>query len=305
VQRRPTAAARSTRSAPRASADAARRAAGEEDPKLKRAVFREARRLGATVIGFAPVARWAEHGEIPPAYRPEAIWRQARTVVAFGVPMLFPVVESTPSINYQEMYDTSNRLLDEIGYRLAVWLTERGVASCFLPRDGYANLEVLFRNPFASFSHTYAAKYAGLGTVGLSRNLLVPGWGPRIRLGSIFTAAALPGDPVLTVNLCTPCGVCEETCPAGAIREKPGQILGHLDKDACTAHHVALKQEGRWPCGICVKACPIGADRVLFEARGAKRHLEERPALHANPTDARYRHLVHLRTHGSGGIRIL
>ena len=161
------------------------------------------------------------------------------------------------------------------------------------------------RNPFASFSHTYAAKYAGLGTVGLSRNLLVPGWGPRIRLGSIFTAAALPGDPVLTVNLCTPCGVCEETCPAGAIREKRGQILGHLDKDACTAHHVALKQEGRWPCGICVKACPIGADRVLFEARGAKRHLEERPALHANPTDARYRHLVHLRTHGSGGIRIL
>jgi len=271
---------------------------------LRRRIVREARRLGASIVGFAPVDRWASHGEVPAPYRPEAIWPRACTVVAFGVPMLFPVIESTPSINYQEMYDTSNRLLDEIGYRLAVWLSERGHASCFLPRDGYASLEVLLDNPFASFSHTYAAKYAGLGTVGLSRNLLVPGWGPRIRLGSVLTALALPGDPELEDDLCTPCGVCEKTCPVGAIAARPGEVIGDLDKDACTRHHIALKKEGRWPCGICAKVCPVGADRKLFSAAGVRRQVEERSALERDPADPRYAHLVHLRRHGSGGPRI-
>jgi epoxyqueuosine reductase QueG len=132
---------------------------------LKQEVAKHVRALGASVVGFAPVERWAAHGEVPESYRPEAIWPMARTVVVFGLPMLLPVLESTPSINYQEMYDTSNRLLDDIGYRLATWLCERGHATVFLPRDGYGSLDVLLENRFASFSHTYAAKYAGLGTV--------------------------------------------------------------------------------------------------------------------------------------------
>lgn len=107
---------------------------------LKQEVAEHVRALGASVVGFAPVERWAAHGEVPDAYRPQAICPTARTVVVFGVPMLLPVLESTPSINYQEMYDTSNRLLDDIGYRLATWLCERGDATVFLPRDGYVLL---------------------------------------------------------------------------------------------------------------------------------------------------------------------
>jgi epoxyqueuosine reductase len=97
-------------------------------------IERRARELGASLVGFAPVARWADAGEVPEPYRPTAIWPGARTVVTFGVPMLLPVIDSTPSINYQEMYDASNRLLDDLGYRLAVWLSDRGHASVFLRR---------------------------------------------------------------------------------------------------------------------------------------------------------------------------
>jgi hypothetical protein len=40
---------------------------------------------------------------VPPGYRPRAIWAGARTVVVVvAVPMLLPIIESTPSINYQE-----------------------------------------------------------------------------------------------------------------------------------------------------------------------------------------------------------
>ncbi|MGC9986788.1 MAG: 4Fe-4S binding protein [Polyangia bacterium] len=263
------------------------------------------RALGASVVGFAPVERWAAHGEVPESYRPEAIWPTARTVVVFAVPMLLPVLESTPSINYQEMYDTSNRLLDDIGYRLATWLCERGHATVFLPRDGYGSLDVLLENPFGSFSHTYAAKYAGLGTVGVSRNLLTPKWGPRVRFGSVFTALQLAGDKELPGDLCNRCGICERLCPTQAIRARTDGIVGDLDKDACTRHHIELKKETRWPCGICAKVCPVGQDRRLFDSRSTKRYLDEGPALEANPADPRYRGLVHLRRHGSRGVRIV
>lgn len=271
---------------------------------LKGRIRRKARAFGASIVGFAPVERWHAHGEVPDAYRPDVVWPSARTAIVFGVPMLLPVLESTPSINYQEMYDTSNRLLDEISYRLAGWLTEQGHASMCLPRDGYGRLEVLLVNPFASFSHTYAAKYAGLGTVGLSRNLLVPEWGPRLRLNTVFTTAAIEGDRELAHEVCNGCGVCATTCPAGAIRARAGAVIGDLDKDACTRHHIELRNERRWPCGICVKVCPKGEDRRIYDGLKLRALVEEREALEQNPDDPRYAQLVHLRRHGSAGTRI-
>jgi epoxyqueuosine reductase QueG len=201
------------------------------------------------------------------------------------------------------MYDTSNRLLDEISYRLSLWLIEAGHAAMCLPRDGYGSLEVLLENPFGSFSHTYAAKYAGLGTVGMSHNLLAPAWGPRIRLNSVFTAAVVEGDPEQSADLCNGCGLCARLCPARAITKRRDAVLGDLDKDACTRHHIALKEEMRWPCGICVKVCPVGKDRLLFESHSVKPYRDERPALEQDPEDPRFRHLVHLRRHGSKGDR--
>ena len=202
------------------------------------------------------------------------------------------------------MYDTSNRLLDEISFRLASWLTQQGHASICMPRDGYANLEILLKNPFASFSHTYAAKYAGLGTVGLSRNLLVPDYGPRVRLNSVLTAAVLPTDPLQPKDLCNSCRLCERACPTAAIRSRNDGVIGDLDKDACTLHHIALRKEGRWPCGICAKVCPEGEDRKIYKNKAGKRYLDERKALEKNQDDPRYRSLVHMRRHGSGGDQI-
>lgn len=76
---------------------------------LKKRIIREARRLGANLVGFAPVSRWAAGPEPAVPYHPESIWPQARTVIVLGVPMLLPIIESTPSINYQEMYNAANR----------------------------------------------------------------------------------------------------------------------------------------------------------------------------------------------------
>ena len=258
----------------------------------KQAVAAELHRLGATILGFAPVQRWAAHGEVPPAHRPEAIWAPARTVIAFGVPMPLPVIESTPSINYQEHYNSSNRLLDEINDRLAIWLNEARHPAMSLPREGYGSPEVLLKKPFASFSHTYAAKYVGLGTVGMSHNLLVAQYGPRVRFNSVFTAAVFEGDLESTEELCTQCRICERACPIGAIRARADGIIGDLDKDAGSRRHIMLRDENCLPCGVCVKVCSVGADRRLYTSRTEKRYLDERSALEKDPDDPCYRSLA-------------
>ncbi len=271
---------------------------------LQQRILGQARTLGASLVGVAPVGRWAEDGIVPEPYRPDRIWPQARSVITFAVPILLPIIDSTPSINYQEQYNTANRQLDDLGYRLSVWLNDRGHGSFFLPRDGYGSLEVLLQRPFAAFSHVMSAKYAGLGTIGLSHNLVTPQYGPRVRFGSVFTAAALPGSPLLAAEQCDGCRVCERLCPVGALKHRDDRVVGDMDKEACTRHHVTLRAEKHFPCGVCVKVCPIGADRALFGGYATKGYAEERAAIESNPDDPRYAGLVHLRRHGSSGTRL-
>jgi epoxyqueuosine reductase QueG len=267
---------------------------------LRADVIDEVARLGSTLIGFAPVDRWTEAGEVPPAYRPDSIWRLAKTVVVVGVPMLLPIVESTPSINYQEMYNASNVLLDQIAFRLSVFLNGRGFPAIPIPRDGYGNLEILLKKMPASFSHVYAGKYAGMGTVGFSHNLINPQFGPRARYVSVFTAAEIEGDPVIAKDLCKNCKMCARLCPAGALSASAERLPADFDAIACTRHHQTLVSQTRWPCGVCLKVCPIGEDRKLYQRTSVAEYLREAEALQKDPQDPQYRHLTHLRTHGSG-----
>ena len=86
---------------------------------------------------------------------------------------------------YQELYDTSNRVLDDMAYRLTNYIVNRlGYKAIFFPRDCYYNIDVLVDNPNAAFSHVMAGYYAGMGTIGDSHNLIAKEFGPRLRLHS-------------------------------------------------------------------------------------------------------------------------
>jgi epoxyqueuosine reductase len=270
----------------------------------KRKIITRARALGASLVKFAPVSRWDEYDQVNPAYRPKAIWDKVETVIVIGVPMLLPILESTPSINYQEMYNSTNSLLDQIGFRLSVYLNDQGHASIFMPRDGYGNLEILLAKPPGCFSHVIAAKYAGMGTIAYSHNLITEEYGPRVRLVSIFTSLKLAGDPVFEKDICIKCEVCRKLCPSQSFTTRPDTVVAEMDVDSCTRHHQVLRGENRWPCGTCAKVCPVGADRKLYQSANIGLYLSEKEALDLDPDDPRYRSWVHQRTHGSSGTRI-
>jgi epoxyqueuosine reductase QueG len=274
------------------------------DESLKRKIIRFCRGQGADLVGFAPAERWDEEGEVPPDFRPRALWPPTKTVIVIGVEMPLPIVETTPSVLHKELYDTSNRKLDQLAYDLTRFLNRLGRASFFFPRDGYGSLRALRENNLAAFSHVMAAKYAGLGTIGASHNLLTPEVGPRVRLVSVFTEASLPSDPLLEKDLCIRCAACAKCCPKGALRMREDQVIAAYDKTACLAMTEELTGRRCYPCGICTKVCPIGKDRVLYrQTKAVKKYLREAEALAKNPDDPEYRSWTHARKYGVAGTR--
>lgn len=105
------------------------------------------------------------------------------------------------------------------------------------------------------------AQKAGLGWCGSHGLLITPEFGPRQRLGLIYTS--IQNLPVSQSNehqwvkdLCARCGQCLRKCPGQAILKEPVRrelgIVTHIDVDRCFP--VFAEQYG---CSICIKVCPF------------------------------------------------
>lgn len=105
------------------------------------------------------------------------------------------------------------------------------------------------------------AAAAGLGWMGRHGLLISPQFGPRQRIGAIFTSIDnLPfsdSNPHEWVRgFCDKCGRCIRTCPPKAILERPVTHKSgrktHINREKCLPEFVS--QEG---CTVCVKECPF------------------------------------------------
>ncbi len=231
------------------------------------------REMEIPLVGVADVELWKSPPFqlwMPEEFYPQSIFPEAKSVIVIGLPISLPVLETSPSIYYHELYGTVNALLDQYTYRLSNYLHEKGYPSIFVTRDGYANAQALLKNPMAFFSHLHAALLAGLGTFGVNNMLLTSQFGPRVRFGSIFTAAEIPTDPLLEKNLCTHCMRCVDSCPTKALDEKD-YPLGLTDKKTCVSYSIELYKKGISPCGICIKVCPVGDDRKLYHRQSIQK----------------------------------
>jgi epoxyqueuosine reductase len=126
-----------------------------------------------------------------------------------------------------------------------------------------------------------AAHRAGLGWWGKNANILVPGHGSWVVLGSVLTDADLAAADAPVPDGCGSCTRCLDGCPTGAI-VAPGVV----DARRCLAWLV--QAEGDFPeawreplgdrlygCDVCQEVCPpstrAGRDEVAVGAPGASR----------------------------------
>jgi epoxyqueuosine reductase len=264
------------------------------DPRLKQRLLTKCRDMDIPLVGIADVRRWEEppfQPWMPREFFPQSIFPGARSVVVIGLPVQLPVLETSPSIYYREMYNVLNSLIDQYSYRIAEFLNKEGFPSVFVPRDGYGSIEVLLERPLAFFSHRHAAYCAGLGTFGVNNMILTPEYGPRVRFGSVITVAPLPADPVRENNLCIRCMRCVRMCPSSALSNL-GYPDGLTDKFRCATWSASLHRRYISPCGICIKVCPVGEDRIFYDR-------EDLSIYEQTPGEDRYQRIWdHVRRYG-------
>lgn len=252
--------------------------------------------LDIPLVGFAPVDRW-EHPLfepwVPGDFRPSFLYPKARTVIVIGYPVPLPVLETAPSILYHETYKTVNTALDISAYQIAIFLESEGYPSFAIPRDGYGHISIIKDRPLAFFSHRHAACLAGLGTFGVNNCILTRRYGPRVRFTSVLTTAEIPGDAVISEQLCTRCMKCQEICPVGALGD--GDYPSSLtDKRSCAERAEQLNTRFLSPCGFCIKVCPVGEDRVMYGREDLSIYSEENPVY-----EMEHRAWKHVRSYGS------
>src|SRR5262249_51834365 len=82
-------------------------------------------------------------------------------------------------------------------------------------------------------AHKPVAVAAGLGRMGIHRNVIHPRYGNFILLGKVLIEAeATVYDRPIDYNPCLECKLCVAACPVGAIAPD-----GHFDFSACLTHN--------------------------------------------------------------------
>ncbi|MGA2955256.1 MAG: hypothetical protein ABSF48_05990 [Thermodesulfobacteriota bacterium] len=254
-----------------------------------------ARKVGADLVGIAPVERFAG---APKGHKPEDLLPGARSVVAMAKRIPLSIVKSIPSPYYEKFgYHDLNARLRELTYNVALFIEDQGFEAFPLDPsidDKAREIRILQEEPepkikiLGDFSHRHAVVAAGLGEFAMSCMVVVPKFGPRVRVVSVITTA--PIEPTSQIqgkgrfNICQPeaCGLqCVKKCPAKALAGD-----GTIDHFKCrnyrnpssyTLEYFKAIAESKKPgrpsssgasvkatppvgqtCGICIKVCPIG-----------------------------------------------
>ncbi len=133
---------------------------------------------------------------------------------------------STANVEFHHAGDHTN----EVARRIVRILEGRGVRA-FYPAAGFP---MEFERPrIWLVSHKPIAIAAGLGQMGIHRNVIHPKFGSFILLGTVLVGADITEDsePV-DYNPCLECKLCVAACPVGAIGAD-----GHFNFTACYTHN--------------------------------------------------------------------
>jgi len=162
-----------------------------------------------------------------------AAFPRARTLVSFVVRMnrenIRTPAREIANLEFHHAGDETN----EIARRVVRALEDRGVRAINGGSMGFPMDASKWPGKMWVVSHKPVAVAAGLGMIGIHRNVIHPKFGNFVLLGTIITDLAVDEQSApIDYNPCLECKLCVAACPTGAI--KPD---GHFDFSACYTHN--------------------------------------------------------------------
>jgi Fe-S-cluster-containing hydrogenase component 2 len=184
---------------------------------------------GADDVGFVEI----ERAEIADQRTDiEAALPRARALISFVCRTNVEAIR-TPAreISNEEFHHTTDEITD-VGHRICRALQDRGVRA-INPAAGFPMDQSKFPGKMWVVSHKPVAVAAGLGEMGIHRNVIHPRFGNFVLLGTVIVDAEVSAyDRPVSFNPCLECKLCVAACPTGAISK-----TGEFDFSACATHN--------------------------------------------------------------------
>jgi Fe-S-cluster-containing hydrogenase component 2 len=210
----------------RALIDSASTAPVRLDADWLRRLCREA---GADDVGLVEIGRAALDDQREDTLR---FFPATKTLISFVCRMnREPVRSPARSVANLEFHHAGEKV-NEVSRRVVAALERQGVPAVN-PAMGFPMEMDRFPEKIWVVAHKPVAVAAGLGHMGIHRNVIHPRFGNFILLGTVLAGAeASAYDRPLDYNPCLECKLCAAACPTGAISPD-----GHFNFSACYTHN--------------------------------------------------------------------
>ena len=235
-------------------------------------IKRVARGFGADLVGITAMdLRWLyteKFSDISGTARPNDIPEDLRSVIVTAQAMDYSLIRTAPSalsgaatgLGYSHdalVVLSLAQYLRNLGYRAIASMNDSALAIPF-------------------------ALQAGLGEYSRLGLLITKEFGPRVRLGKVFTDLPLAFDEPIRFGVkefCDSCRRCADACPVGAIphgdpsleRYNESNLKGgkkwSVDGEKCFGYWAAQNSD----CAICVRVCPYNKDYSRWWMRCGRR----------------------------------
>ncbi|MDD4871536.1 MAG: hypothetical protein PHR77_13345, partial [Kiritimatiellae bacterium] len=218
--------------------------------RLKGQIKKYAYEMGVDLIGFGNVERSIN---APLMMSPRGLFPKCRTIIVMAIHHPDACIELGGEKHPQEIGPYAvqymmNTKLDELSYRMAVYLEKMGfnalpIASSNIWRyNQYKDLKAIFA---PDLSHIYMAVVTGLADMGYNGLAITPEYGARNRFVTVLTDAVIEPDPLVEPgSICDKCMLCRDHCPAKALdKELNGQNILKIEN-----YEYKFPKKNLWRC---------------------------------------------------------